>query len=175
AASEHAQGWISLFDGDTLFDSTAVNKANRRAEDGSIIFDQGEQGLLCTTTQFSDYVFHVEFRSAPGTNSGIFLHTPLKPKDPGTDCYELNIADSDNPFPTCSLVKRAKAEGNFDSNDWQAYDVTILGDKVIVNLDGAQVLEYTDPQPIRPVRKASSTARTCRAGSLTRSCPVNLP
>ncbi|HRX77757.1 MAG TPA: DUF1080 domain-containing protein [Pirellulaceae bacterium] len=146
---ELAQGWISLFDGETLFGWTAANEANWRVEDSTIVVDQGEQGLLCTTTQFSDYVFHVEFRSAAGTNSGIFLHTPLKPQDPGSDCYELNIADSDNPFPTCSLVKRAKAEGNFDSNDWQAYDVTVSGDKVTVNLDGTQVLEYTDPKPLR--------------------------
>ncbi|MEO8495788.1 MAG: family 16 glycoside hydrolase, partial [Planctomycetota bacterium] len=146
---ELAQGWISLFDGETLFGWTHATDANWRIEEGAIVVDQGEPGLLCTTTQFSDYVLHVEFRSAPGTNSGIFLHTPLKPKDPATDCYELNIADSDNPFPTCSLVKRAKATGNFDSNDWQTYDVTVSGDKVIINLDGAPKLEYTDPQPLR--------------------------
>ncbi len=147
--SELAQGWISLFDGETLFGWTASSNANWRVEDGTIVVDQGERGLLCTTTQFGDYVLHVEFQSAPKTNSGIFLHTPLKPEDPGTDCYELNIADSDNPFPTCSLVKRQRAEGNFDSEDWQSYDVTILNDKVTVNLDGTQVLEYTDPNPLR--------------------------
>lgn len=146
--AELAEGWISLFDGETLFGWTAANEANWRVEAGTIVVDQGEQGLLCTTTQFSDYVLHVEFRSAAATNSGIFLHTPLQPKDPGTDCYELNIADSDNPFPTGSLVKRAKAEGNFDSSDWQTYDVTVSGDQVVVNLDGAQVLDYIDPQPL---------------------------
>ncbi|HUG67991.1 MAG TPA: DUF1080 domain-containing protein [Pirellulaceae bacterium] len=146
---ELAQGWISLFDGETLFGWSPSSAANWRVEDGAIVVDQGEQGLLCTTTQFSDYVLHVEFRSAPGTNSGIFLHTPLKPKDPEVDCYELNIADSDNPFPSGSLVKRSKAAGDFDSDGWQAYDVTVLADKVNVNLDGAQVLEYTDPKPLR--------------------------
>jgi hypothetical protein len=145
---ELAQGWVSLFDGETLFGWTSANEANWRVADGAIVVDQGEPGLLCTTTQFSDYVFHVEFRSAPGTNSGIFLHTPPNPKDPAVDCYELNIADSDNPFPTCSLVKRAKTPGNFDSSDWQTYDVTVMGDNVIVNLDGAQVLDYTDPKPL---------------------------
>ncbi|MCA9119867.1 MAG: DUF1080 domain-containing protein [Planctomycetaceae bacterium] len=146
---ELTEGWIALFDGATLFGWAASNKANWRVEDGTIVVDDGEQGLLCTTTEFSDYVLHVEFRSAPGTNSGIFLHTPLKPQDPGADCYELNIADSDNPFPTCSLVKRMKAEGNFDSADWQTYDVTVLGGKVTINLDSKQILEYTDPQPLR--------------------------
>ncbi|MEX0818769.1 MAG: DUF1080 domain-containing protein, partial [Pirellulaceae bacterium] len=146
---ELAQGWIALFDGETLFGWTPATEANWRVENDAIVVDQGEQGLLCTTAQFSDYVLHVEFRSAPGTNSGIFLHTPLKPKDPAVDCYELNIADSDNPFPSGSLVKRSKAPGNFDSNDWQTYDITVSGDKVTVNLDGTQVLEYVDPRPLR--------------------------
>jgi 3-keto-disaccharide hydrolase len=148
ADNELQQGWISLFDGETMFGWTHSNDANWRVEDGAIVVDHGDVGLLCTTTEFSDYVLHVEFRSAAGTNSGIFLHTPLEPKDPSTDCYELNIADSDNPFPTCSLVKRQKTAGNFNSADWQAYDITVSDDQIIVNLDGTQVLEYTDPKPL---------------------------
>ena len=35
----------------------------------------------------------VDFRNPKGTNSGIFLRTPAEPKDPASDCYELNIAD----------------------------------------------------------------------------------
>jgi len=146
---ELTEGWVALFDGKTLFGWQATTNANWRVENGSIVVDQGAPGLLCTTTTFGDYVLKAEFRSAPKTNSGIFLHTPLKPLDPASDCYELNIADSDNPFPTCSLVKRLKAEGNFDSDDWQAYEVTVSGDKVVVKLDGQQTLEYVDPAPLR--------------------------
>lgn len=149
ADMELSQGWVSLFDGETLFGWTGAENANWRVEDGTIVVDQGDKGLLCTTTQFSDYVLHVEFRSAAGTNSGIFLHTPLEPKDPAVDCYELNIADSDNPFPTCSLVKRQKAVGNFDSDEWQHYDVTVLGGKVTVSLGGKEQMEYIDPKPLR--------------------------
>ena len=146
---ELAAGWIALFDGETLFGWQAATKANWRVEDGAIVVDDGEPGLLCTTTRFDDYILKVDFRSAASTNSGIFLHTPHKPTDPATDCYELNIAPSDNPFPTCSLVKRAKAEGKFDSTDWQSYEVTVSGDQVVVKLNGQTTLEYTDPQPLR--------------------------
>ncbi len=146
---ELAEGWIALFDGETLFGWTPVTDANWRVEDEAIMVDAGERGLLCTTTQFSDYVLRVEFRSAVGTNSGIFLHTPLTPQDPAADCYELNIADSDNPFPTGSLVKRLKAEGNHDSEDWQSFEITVAGGQVTIHLDGAEVLNYTDPAPLR--------------------------
>lgn len=147
-AEELAEGWIALFDGQTLFGWQAANKANWRVEDGSIVVDEGEVGLLCSNSQFADYILKLEFRSAPGTNSGIFLHTPRQPRDPASDCYELNIADSDNPFPTASLVKRAKAEGHFDSQDWQAYEVSVNQGRVTVMLDGRQVLDYTDPNPL---------------------------
>ena len=129
---ELAAGWISLFDGETLFGWEPETDANWRVEAGAIVVDDGPRGLLTTTTGFADYVLKVDFRSAAGTNSGIFLHTPPTPKDPSSDCYELNIADSDNPFPTGSLVKRAKAQGNFDSQDWQSYEVTVAGDRVVV-------------------------------------------
>ncbi len=146
---ELATGWISLFDGQTLFGWKAASKANWRVEEGAIVVDGGEPGLLYNTTQFSDYVLKLEFRSAAKTNSGIFLHTPPRPTDPARDCYELNIADSDNPFPSGSLVRRSKAAGNFDSSDWQAYEVTVAGPRITVKLDGRQVLEYVDPAPLR--------------------------
>ena len=146
---ELTAGWISLFDGKTLFGWQPRTDANWRVEAGSIVVDDGAKGLLTTTTRFADYVLKIEFRSAPGTNSGIFLHTAGTPKDPASDCYELNIADSTNAFSTGSLVKRAKAKGNFESQGWQSYEVTVAGDQIVVVLDGQQVLEYKDPKSLQ--------------------------
>lgn len=148
SAQELAEGWISLFDGQTLYGWEAANQADWRVERGAIVVSSGEKGLLCTTTQFDSYVLKLEFRSAPGTNSGVFLATPRQPRNPAEDCYELNIADSDNPFPTGSLVQRKKAEGDFDSQDWQAFEVRVEGGRVQVTLDGQPVLDYEDPQPL---------------------------
>ena len=146
---ELAAGWIALFDGQTLFGWKPTSEANWRVEDGTIVVDDGQPGLLLTTTTFSEYELHVDFKSDKGTNSGIFLHTPLDVKDPETDCYELNIADSDNPFPRCSLVKRVKIEGDFESEDWQSYQIVVEGDQVSISLDGTLVLEYIDPYPLQ--------------------------
>lgn len=146
---ELAEGWIALFDGHSLFGWHPSTTANWRVEDGAIQVDSGPPGLLCTTSQFGDYVLRCEFRAPTMTNSGIFLHTPLVPQDPGSDCYELNIAPPDNPFPTASLVKRLKANGTFTSTDWQAYEITVEGGKVKVVLNGQTALEYTDPNPLR--------------------------
>ena len=146
---ELAEGWISLFDGETLFGWRAESEANWRVEDGAIAVSSGEAGLLCTTSQFDHYVLKVDFRSTQGTNSGIFLRTPAKPTDPAKDCYELNIADAGiSPFPTGSLVGRQKAEGNYDSDAWQSFEITVDGAHITVKLGGNQVLHYTDPHPL---------------------------
>ncbi len=147
-AEELAAGWIRVFDGSSLFGWQASSDANWQVVDGAITVSGGTKGLLCTTTPFSNYLLSLEFRSAAGTNSGIFLQTSLRPQDPANDCYELNIADADNPFPTGSLVKRQKVAGNYDSTDWQRYEITVLGDSITVNLDGKQVLQYRDTKPL---------------------------
>lgn len=148
---ELSDGWISLFDGQTLFGWEAASKANWRVEDGTIVVDQGEKGLLCTTTQFADYVLRVDFRSAAGTNSGVFLRTPrvVEGDDVINKCYELNIAPPENPFPTGSFVKRQKTKGVYDSREWQTFEVTARGAEITVQIDGQEVLQYTDPQPVR--------------------------
>lgn len=148
-SEELAEGWISLFDGQTLFGWKADSQADWRVEDGTIVVSSGEKGLLYTTTQFCNYVLQVDFRAEQGTNSGIFLHTPPKKQEPASDCYELNIAEADNPFPTGSLVERQKAEAEVTSGQWHSYEVTVDGDRVLVKVDGQQVLDYTDPKPLR--------------------------
>ena len=147
--AELADGWIRLFDGSTLFGWQATTDADWQVVDGAITVSKGDKGLLCTTTAFSNYVLSVEFRSAKGTNSGIFLHTVPTPQDPAHDCYELNIADADNPFPTGSLVKRQKVNGSFDSADWQRYEITVLDDTITVVLDGQEILQYQDTKPLQ--------------------------
>ncbi len=101
-------GWISLFDGTTLFGWQATGKADWRAENGVIAVSHGEVCLLRTTTPFSDFELSLEFRAATTTNSGVFLRSTADPRDPRTDCYELNIAGADNPFPTGSLVAHSE-------------------------------------------------------------------
>jgi hypothetical protein len=101
-----AEGWISLFDGETLFGWQPTSDANWKVEDGAITVSEGEQGFLATTAEFADYMLHLEFKCPPSTNSGVFVRTALEPSDPTKDCLEINIAPKDNPFPTASYVGR---------------------------------------------------------------------
>ncbi len=146
---ELAEGWILLFDGETTYGWRATSKANWRNADGVISVDSGDAGFLHTASQFGDFELKVDFRSAKGTNSGVFLRTSPRPKKAERDCYELNIADrGTSPFPTGSFVARKAAEGDHDSDAWQTFDVTARDGKFLVQLDGKQVLEYADAAPL---------------------------
>lgn len=146
---EIAQGWVLLFDGETFFGWKPASKVNWKIADGVISASEGEQGLLLTTSQFGNYVLKADFRAAKGANSGVFLRTVPKPDktDVATKCYELNIADPSNPFPTGSFSQRKRGEAVPESTDWQTYEVTADGGHLLAKLDGKTVCDYTDPKP----------------------------
>jgi hypothetical protein len=170
-----AEGWIALFDGQaplegqSLFGWQPTSDANWRVEDGEIRVDAGKPGWLMTTSQFADYELHVEFKAPPTTNSGVFLRTSLEPKDPTKDCYEVNIAPDDNPFPTASLVARHKWDMPWTSypplsltdeadeklreglsEGWIPFDIKVSNGKVAITYLGepAYRYQYVDPNPI---------------------------
>ncbi len=147
---EIADGWIMLFDGTTLFGWKAANRADWRVADGAITATSGDPGLLLTTSQFGNYVLKVDFRLAAGGNSGVFLRTSPNPgpKELATRCYEVNIANSPNDYPTGSLVQRQKATVSHESTDWQSMEVTADGGHIVVKVDGETVCDYSDPKPL---------------------------
>lgn len=149
--NQRREGWIRLLDGHTLYGWQMAGAANWRIEDEELIVDAGDQSLLCTSLDWRDYELQLEFKASAETNSGIFLRTPLVPTDPAVDCYELNIAPGDNPFPTGSLVGRRKLEpaesGDFDPERWHTYRVLVEGNTVSIQLDGSELYEWTDPAP----------------------------
>ncbi len=147
---EVREGWILLFDGQTLFGWRKMSRANWRVERGAICVDSGSPGLLRTGSQFSDYHLALEFRAEPGTNSGVFVHTSPRPRNPKTDCYEVNIADPDtSPFPTGSLVGRVRGrEPPRLDGKWHAMDVVVQNGRVEVRVDGVLITRYEDPRPL---------------------------
>lgn len=148
--SEVAEGWIALFDGESLFGWQPVGPVRWQVQQGSLIAEPEKEGFLFTTTRFADFVLQLEFQASPETNSGVFLRSPLEIRDVATDCYEVNIASpTRSDYPTGSLVRRAKAAPVGDKSDWRLLQIEAEGARIVVQLDGQKVLEYRDPQPVR--------------------------
>ena len=142
------EGWINLFDGNTLFGWNKTGDANWHVEDDRIVANDGEASFLYTTTTFSEYVLSLEFRCDQTTNSGVFLHMPPTPQDPTSDCYEVNVAPPDNPFPTGSLVGRQRVDVPATTEPWNHYKIVVTGTSLSVELNGNSILEYHDKSPI---------------------------
>ncbi|WP_339911073.1 DUF1080 domain-containing protein [Symmachiella dynata] len=150
--AEITEGWIQLFDGESLFGWKATNDVNWSVENGEIVATAGEPGWLNTTTQFADYELRCECWVEKGGNSGLFLRAPLEPQDPAVDCYEFNLCDTHAEFATASLVTRQQpAQRVVNDGEWVAYHITVGGNQIIAKVDGKTVLDFTDESPDRPV------------------------
>ncbi len=149
STDEILDGWISLFDGQTLFGWKSVSQANWHVAEAEIRVDQGERGLLRTTSQFDDYELVLEFKGSLQTNSGVFLRTSPQPKNVVADCYELNICSPlDHKYPTGALVARATTELEFEEEKWHQFRILTDGGLIKVWVDGKKSVEYADPKPL---------------------------
>jgi hypothetical protein len=154
-------GWISLFDGETLFGWEPVDDAKWEVKNGEIRTTGEKPGWLMTTTRWGDYTLYGEFRAAAATNSGVFLRTPLHPKDPSADCYEWSIAPDDNPFPTGSFVARQKAiirsTNDIGSDRWLSFKITVHNNYLVAAVlrsatemtEPFRTVDYVDSKSIR--------------------------
>ncbi len=76
-------GWISLFDGETLYGWQPVGEAKWEVVDGEVRTGGEQPGFLMTTTEWADFELHAEFKAAAKTNSGVFLRTSAAPERSG--------------------------------------------------------------------------------------------
>lgn len=148
--TEIDEGWIALFDGQSTFGWKASSNANWSVQKGVVEVSEGTPGLLHTRAQFDDFEFKAEFKIESDTNSGIFIRTSPKPRDPTGDCYEINLAGPQaSPFPTGSLVQRKTCKDLTEGDEawfatWHQINIRADGPEVSVSIDGDPVLDYTN-------------------------------
>lgn len=145
---EIRDGWISLFDGKSLFGWVVPTQTNWHVEDGAIVADSGEKSLLLTPYVLDDFELRCSFHLAAGGNSGLFLRTAPNAANPATDTYELNICDSHATHKSGSLVARYVAENVPPvEGGWHDFRVLCEGPRIQVWLDEKQIVDFTDTTP----------------------------
>ncbi len=143
---EISDGWILLFDGETLFGWTKEGGAQWRVADGALVADAGETGWLRHNSAFAGFILSCEFRTRADGNSGIFIRSAKEGK-PHETGYEVQIWDQNPDYPTGSLVthKRAK-KARLKADTWNTYEIEARGDRFIVKLNGSKILDGRDPK-----------------------------
>ena len=142
-SKEAQDGWILLFDGQTMFGWAQEGGGKWKLTNGLLSFDGSDSGMLRTRAAFSDYTLKLDFRGPSDADAAVFLRIASdgKPQDTG---YELRLGDSSSKPPAGSIVKVIKADGKLASNQWHSLEVELNADKMSVKIDGRTAGEGSD-------------------------------
>ncbi len=167
AGAAQAGDWISMFNGKdlsgwrvnqipgafTVVDG-AIKAHCRDAKQKSHLFYVGEkeEGLV----RFKDFEFEATVRSEPGSNSGIFFHTDMTPRDAKhhlRNGYEVQLNSSQKEKRKTGSLYAIKdlAKSPVDETKWFKVRIRVQGKRIVVHLNGEQIIDYTEPnKPERP-------------------------
>ena len=128
---------VALFDGRTLAGWAPRGGENKWSVAGGVLTNAGGGANLVTARAFDDFKLDLEFRYPPGSNSGVYLRGR----------YEVQIEDSPEKLAPGPLHVGA-VYGFLPPNEnaarapgaWQRYEITLVGRRVTVVLNGRPVI-----------------------------------
>ena len=138
--AEAQDGWILLFDGDSLFGWTQ-DKGKWKIVKGVLSLDGADGGMLRSNAVFSDYILKLDFRApSSDVDSSVFLRIAKDgvPRDTG---YDVRLGDSDSKWPGASLATVFKGGGKLAPNEWHSLEVELNGEDMTLKVDGRKVGE----------------------------------
>jgi uncharacterized protein len=163
--------WHSLFDGKTLDGWRASeNPQSFRVEEGILIADGPRAHLFyegpVNDATFKDFEMRMDVKTFPRANSGIFFHTRYQDSGwPGRG-YEVQInATHSDRIKTGSIygVKNVMDTAPHEDNEWFHLHFIVRGNRVLVNVDGQVVNDFTEPDEVSGSRRIGEGAVAIQA------------
>jgi hypothetical protein len=117
-------GWIDLFDGETLFGWTASGEAQWQVEDGALECESGSGGWIRTNAPFADFELEAEIRVSPEASTGLVFRAAADghPLENGTGTIFIS-------------------EPKDGAGDWKKVRVVAHGADVTATVDGNAVAD----------------------------------
>lgn len=156
SAGPVSDGFVPLFNGRDLTGWHPLpGQPNNWRVDGGVLVARGgdSRSHLISDGVLGDFHLRAEVRVNQAGNSGLFIRTGdrmAKQWSPA-DGYEVQINYSGkNGPPTGSIYAGTVAVARLDTaagrpDEWVRYEVVAVGDRLVVRVNGATVVEYTDP------------------------------
>ncbi len=145
-------GFSSIFNGRNL-DGWQLRRADRRGyqvQEGILVCPQDGGGFLFSEEVFADFTLRFEFRLSRGANNGLAIRCPLVDRRPAYEGMELQILDNIG-YPrklkptqyhgSLYGVAPAKRGALLPLGEWNAQEVTCLGQQIKVTLNGQVILD----------------------------------
>ncbi len=140
-----SEGWVNLLNGTDLggWHFRQADGPDGWKVENDVYSSTPPSTDIMTDEEYYDFQLHVEFNIAPGSNSGVYMR----------DKYEVQILDSygkpiaDNGCG--ALYRRIPPATNAarPTGEWQTYEITFIGQRLTVDLNGIRVLDNVDVGP----------------------------
>lgn len=128
---------INLFNGKDLGGWKALGQKNQWVVENGVLKSPESGANLRSEQTFNDFKLHVEFRYPKGSNSGVYLRGR----------YEVQIEDGKGHEPSIGglgavygFLKPSDMPAK-NAGEWQAYDITLIGRRVTVVLNGVTIIQ----------------------------------
>jgi Domain of Unknown Function (DUF1080) len=155
-------GWVALFDGKDL--SGWKNNGDEKwvAENGTILCESAanKYGYLTTQQSYRDFDLRVKFKGEAAGNSGVFFHSHITGINPehGPDIEGMQVeVDPNVGKHTAGLYESggrgwvamptADGEKALKPGEWNDLEVSVRGSHIVTQLNGMQIVDYTDATP----------------------------
>jgi len=139
---ELADGWIALYDGETLYGWDRLGESEWRVEDGVIKVDSGAGGMLATSVRFQDVQVIMELGLRRETSAGVVMRASLEghPSANGSVPFTFAAGDDDRSV-TLSFTKQGNtvSVSEYVDGQWQEIEG---GSHANVNKRGRVAISY---------------------------------
>jgi hypothetical protein len=151
SASKADDGWISLFDGQTLTGWRVNEKPQTFSVANGEIVVHGPTAHLfydgpVMNHEFKDFELKADVLTKPGANSGIFVRTAFQPTGFPSQGYEVQVNNSQSDWRrTGSLYAVRDIREAMKDNEWFTLHTIVRGRRVQIMINERQVVDYTEP------------------------------
>lgn len=155
-----AEGWVDLFDGRSLEGwRPSENKGSWQVVDGQLRGDGPRSHLFYAGPVrgggFRNFELEFEALAEPGANSGFYFHTAYQEKGYPQKGFEIQINNTaggegnyrerkktGSLYGVRNVYKQLAADG-----EWLKVQAAVRGKNVQIRLNGALLVDYTEPSP----------------------------
>ncbi len=154
--------WTALFDGASLDGwQASENPSSFSVEDGSIVAHGDRAHLFYVRqTDFKNFHFMADVKTAPGANSGIYFHTSYQEEGWPATGYEAQVNNTYNGDPrrTGSLYGISDImDAPAADDEWFTQHIIVQGKRITIRINDRVLVDYEEASPSGGRRLDSGT------------------